>query len=134
MSLHPKLQRMQAELLTEAEAAGLPLVVTEGYRSPERQAKLYAQGRTAPGPVVTRAPPGFSMHEYGLAFDVAVLKDGKATWPNDLDLWEKIGQLGESVGLEWGGRFKTIVDRPHFQFTGGLRIEDLRAGKRLPNE
>ena len=31
---------------------GLP-IVTEGYRSPERQDELYTHGRSAPGPVVT---------------------------------------------------------------------------------
>ncbi len=79
---------------------------------------------------MTKAPPGSSWHEFGLAFDVAVLVDGKATWPNDRGLWEEIGELGEALGLEWGGRFKTILDLPHFQRRGGLTLADVRAGKR----
>ena len=58
------------------------------------------------------------------AFDIAFLKDGKLVYDikvvakkEDLDSWEKLGALGESCGLTWGGRWKK-PDRPHFQYTG----------------
>ena len=41
-----------------------------------------------------------------------------------------MGKLGEQVGLEWGGSFKSIVDYPHYQYTFGLSTEDLLNGKR----
>ena len=40
---------------------GLP-IVTEGYRSPERQDELYTRGRSAPGPIVTYKRGGESKH------------------------------------------------------------------------
>ena len=70
----------------------VPIVIVQSFRSAAEQARLYAQGRTAPGPIVTHAKPGTSYHEFGLAFDVAVLKDGKPTWPNDVALWTSIGE------------------------------------------
>jgi peptidoglycan L-alanyl-D-glutamate endopeptidase CwlK len=48
---------------------GLYMRATEGLRSMERQATLYAQGRTMPGKIVTWAKPGQSLHHYGCAVD-----------------------------------------------------------------
>lgn len=91
------------------------LAITSARRSYEEQAALYAQGRTAPGPIVTYAPPGTSLHEHGRAFDVAPLNSaGKPHWPEDPALWEAIGKRGEALGLKWGGRW-TWPDRPHFE-------------------
>src|SRR5699024_5697446 len=42
------------------------------------------------------------------------------------------GQMAEQLGFEWGGRWKSIVDRPHIQMTGGLSLAQLQAGKK-PN-
>ena len=129
--LDPSIQGMVRELLASAwTEAGIPLIVTNGLRDNDEQARLYAQGRTAPGPIVTKAPPGSSWHNFGLAFDVAVLKGGKPTWPNDLKLWGEIGRLGKAVGLAWGGDFTTITDRPHFEYHPELHLADARAGKR----
>lgn len=95
----------------------VPLVIVQSFRSSAEQAKLYAKGRPGgpPGPIVTNAKPGTSYHEYGLAFDVAVLKDGKPTWPNDIALWTSIGTMGEALGLKWGGRFPGLKDYGHFE-------------------
>ena len=82
-----------------------------------------------------------SAHLYGLAFDVAILRKDAAgrpvpTWDlkadinhNEVPDYEELGLLGESAGLTWGGRFK-FRDYGHFQWTGGLTISDLAAGKR----
>lgn len=129
--LHPSIQPFARELVRTAAASGIELAVTDGYRSNEQQAELYAQGRTKPGLIVTHAKPGQSWHNYGLAFDVAVMSDGRWTWPNDMALWERIGALGKSVGLEWGGDFpEGQVDRPHFEHRGGLTIAQAAAGER----
>ena len=97
----------------------------------EEQAALYAQGRTAPGNIVTKAKPGTSWHNFGLAFDVAVVVNGQPTWPDDEALWSKVGDLGKRLGLEWGGDFASFKDLPHFQFHPGLTLEQARAGRRL---
>lgn len=128
--LEPVIQPKARALLEAARAQGIELTVTQGLRTMEEQAALYAQGRTAPGQVVTNAKPGSSWHNFGLAFDVAVVVNGKPTWPNDSALWSKIGDLGKTQGLIWGGDFQSFKDMPHFQYTGGLSLEQARAGQR----
>jgi hypothetical protein len=128
--LHPSVQPKAVETLQRAINIGIPLVVTQAYRDTAEQARLYAQGRTTPGSVVTNAPPGSSWHEFRLAFDVAVLdpQTGNPTWPNDTALWARIGSAGKAAGLQWGGDFATITDRPHFELHPGLTLADARAG------
>lgn len=114
--LNPKLQGLARQLIEQAKKEGIQLIIASGYRSNEEQEKLYQQGRTTKGPVVTHAKPGQSKHNSGMAFDVAPLdKNGKPHWPNDDALWEKIGRIGESLGLKWGGRWAGFRDRPHFE-------------------
>ena len=36
-------------------------------------------------------------------------------WIIDRYFFQKVGALGKSIGLEWGGDWKSIVDKPHFQ-------------------
>lgn len=128
--LHQSLRPMARETLQRAINVGIPLVVTAGYRDPAEQARLYAQGRTTPGAIVTNAPAGSSWHEYGLAFDVAVLgANGQPQWPNDVALWSRIGAAGKAAGLAWGGDFVTLTDRPHFEFHPGVTLSMARAGQ-----
>lgn len=113
-TLVPDLRPRAVALIQAALEAGIRLAVTEGRRTPGRQATLYAQGRTTPGPIVTWTLK--SKHLDGLAFDVGVLdEDGALTWPDDDALWERIGALGEAQGLKWGGRWTRSRDRPHFE-------------------
>jgi peptidoglycan L-alanyl-D-glutamate endopeptidase CwlK len=128
VDLDRDVKEMAEKMLVRAASVGIELVVTQTHRTPEQQASLYARGRTEPGPVVTNAPPGYSWHEFRRAFDVAITH-----FPGDMtkaDLydgpWEKVGNIGEDCGLEWGGRWKH-PDRPHFQHTGGFTLAYMRA-------
>lgn len=123
--LRPEVAALARKFLAAARKQGIELLVTCTYRSPEDQAALYNQGRTRPGRIVTNARPWKSWHQYRVAFDVVPIVSGKPTWSNK-KLWQKIGEIGESVGLEWGGRWKSIVDYPHFQFTNGKTMAELR--------
>lgn len=130
--LDPSIAPRATELLSNAASQGLNLVITSGFRSFDEQDKLFAQGRTAPGPIVTGVRGGDSLHNYGLAFDVAVVDDsGKPSWPDDSALWNRIGALGKALGLRWGGDF-TTPDRTHFELTGGLSLDAIKSGQR-PN-
>lgn len=121
--LLPLVERKALELIRLAQEAGTPIRITEGYRSPERQAELYAQGRTAPGKIVTNAKQCESIHQYGCAFDVVFIKTGYE------GNWDKLGQLGKMLGFTWGGDFKSIKDKPHFEMTMGYRIIDFKNKK-----
>ena len=72
---------------------------------------------------VTDVKGGYSYHNYGLALDVVEIQDGVPVWNNPQ--WEKIGRIGEERGFEWGGRWKDIIDKPHFQKTFGFSAEEL---------
>lgn len=124
--------RAKAEAFLRAcRADDLMVQIYSTKRDNEYQAKLYAQGRTAPGKIVTNAKPGTSWHNYGVAFDAVPLRNGQPVWgnktPADKALWETMGRCGEKVGLEWGGRWE-FVDMPHFQDRQGKTIAQAQAG------
>ena len=137
--LDPHVRAMAIELLARSAAAGIPLTVTFTLRSMATQATLYAQGRSCPGCVVTNARPGYSFHNFGLALDV--VPTGLLALPDWGDtpehqartdaLWTQVGAIGKALGFRWGGEFAHLKDRPHFEWSGGLTLADLRAGKRL---
>ena len=114
------------KLLQEAKAQGMNLVLTAGFRSNAEQERLYQQGRTTKGRIVTHVGPGNSKHNYGAAVDVAfVNNNGQPYWPNDPALWQKVGQIGESLGLRWGGNWQGFKDMPHFELP--VSITQLRS-------
>lgn len=97
---------------------GFPLMVTDGLRTMEHQRRLYAQGRTTPGPIVTNCDGVVkkSNHQaradgFGHAVDAAFVVNGKPSWAVELP-WDAYGACVEAVGLQWGGRFK-MRDCPH---------------------
>ena len=97
--------------------AGLP-IITECYRSPERQEELYAQGRSKPGPIVTYKRGGESNHNKRptLALDVAfLLPDGELSWSGLL--LSKFARLMKAADarVHWGGDWPGFKDRPHFE-------------------
>lgn len=126
------------------KANGITLLIISTFRDDEAQANLYAQGRTKPGRIVTKAKPGESWHNWRCAGDVLLLRNGKPIWgtkgngidsdplddsTDDLEAWQSVGKLGERAGLEWAGRWTGFPELGHFQYTGGLTLSDLRAGK-----
>jgi peptidoglycan L-alanyl-D-glutamate endopeptidase CwlK len=129
--LPPAKQRAEA-FLAAAKAQGIDLLVTSTYRDHESQTALYAQGRTKPGDVVTNAKAGESYHNYRCALDVVGLVNGKPVWNAKDPIWQKIGRIGKSCGLEWAGDWKgKMREFPHFQYTGGLTIAQLQAGAKI---
>lgn len=79
------------------------------------------------GKKYTRATGGHSKHQYGLAIDVVPVVDSVAQWDN-ARLWKKIGAVGEQLGLRWGGRWHTLYDPGHFEWSGGLSSYSLAKG------
>jgi peptidoglycan L-alanyl-D-glutamate endopeptidase CwlK len=100
-------------LVQKAADNGIKIKVLSGLRSYAEQDALYAKGRTAPGPVVTKVKGGYSNHNFGIAFDVGVFEGAK--YLGSSPKYKAVGALGMELGLEWGGNWKTFVDEPHFQ-------------------
>lgn len=114
--LRPELRPQVDAFLAACEAAGVDVLVTCTLRSDEEQAALYAQGRSAPGHIVTDAPAGKSAHNFGLAIDVVPLVNGKPDWNGHDPVWFTLGQLGQDAGLQWAGAPGfPFPEEPHFQ-------------------
>jgi RHS repeat-associated protein len=102
----------------------LEVQVIQGTRTYAEQNALYAQGRTAPGPIVTNASSGYSFHNFGVAFDVGIFRG--RSYVEGGSGYTSVGHLGERTGLEWGGRWRSFQDTPHFQYPG-LNLDTLRS-------
>lgn len=119
--LYPVFEKKLNEFLAIAKASKMSVGVHCGYRSFKEQDALF--NKLVNGKRVTKARGGLSWHNYGVAADVVFLENGKWSWAEKHD-WKKLGDLGKSVGLEWGGDWKSFPDRPHFQLTNGLSIRE----------
>jgi peptidoglycan LD-endopeptidase CwlK len=107
-------QRLLLVFKIMREQHGYEMVILEGYRSPERQDDLARMGAS-----VTNAKAFQSYHQYGLAADSAFLLNGKLVI-SEKDAWAMkgyalYGQVSESVGLHWGGRWK-LLDFGHIEW------------------
>ena len=117
-------------------------------RTPAEQNELYAQGRTklfdANGRrlgKVTNAKAFQSIHNYGLALDIVLIKDKDgngtfetASWEDTIDFdkdgkadWMEVVNILKANGWEWGGDWKSFKDKPHFQKDFGYTWQQLKA-------
>ena len=114
--LHPMLKKKIAELTKRCLEEGLKIGISETWRSVEEQNRLYEQGRTRPGKIVTNAKGSSysSMHQWYIAFDF-YRNDGRGAYDDSDAFFTKVGSLGRALGLEWGGDWSDPVDKPHFQ-------------------
>ena len=122
--LHPKVRAIFTKFIDDAESGlDITLRVAQGLRTIDEQNELYAQGRTKPGKKVTNAKGGSSYHNYGLAIDVLRMNGKEADW--NYDTAKLLPYM--PAGMVWGGNFKTIKDKPHFEFTFGINWRTLLA-------
>jgi hypothetical protein len=120
--LEPAFRERLQNAIGAATLAGLMPIVTETIRTVERQRELYAQGRTAPGKIVTQCDgvSKRSRHQSGEAADVCPRVDGRIDWTRR-DLFDRWGSIAEASGLVWGGRFKAY-DGPHVEMPMAERV------------
>jgi peptidoglycan L-alanyl-D-glutamate endopeptidase CwlK len=122
--MHPNLR---ADLLrdyieiNDQLPAGITLRFAQTYRSPAEQHALFLKR-----PKVTNADAYQSNHNYGLAFDIVILKNGVAKWRVDAN-WMKVVNFFKSKGWKWGGDWRSFKDYPHLEKTFGNSIRDLRS-------
>lgn len=128
-TLSPDVSALARRHLAISEEAGIDLLVVQAARSYSEQAALYETGRSRPGRVVTNAKPGYSWHNFGRAYDVAIVGEaGRLIWESPL--YRKAGALGISLGLIWGGSFSAIRgDLGHFEYHPGLTLAQARAAR-----
>jgi len=105
-----------------AAVYGYTLRITAGFRSIAEQTEIYDSGRTEDGHIVSEAPPGHSLHNYGYAVDVVDRYNGY-----NID-WDKLIAIAAYCSLDSGG----TGDLPHFEYRGGLTTDEFAAGLRPP--
>jgi peptidoglycan L-alanyl-D-glutamate endopeptidase CwlK len=121
-TLIPAAQRKAREFMKRVRDAEITIKIISGTRTFAEQDGLFRQGRTKPGPKVTNARGGQSNHNFGVAWDIAVFKDGQ--FLDESPLYRKVGDIGKAIEeLEWGGDWQTFTDEPHFQ---AVREDDLK--------
>jgi len=116
-TLEPDFQPTVQQLLDALNAStGVHWVIVQARRTIAYQNGLYAQGRTKPGKIVTKAKGGQSPHNFGYAVDLVPLdEDGNVWWECPNKYWKMLGEVSEGMGLTWGGHFKSIIDYPHVE-------------------
>ena len=114
----PFLQRY-LEVLERCRARGCTYIVLSTYRSYPDQMKLYAQGRTAAGIIITHNKAGRSAHNFGAAadcaFDCSKSSNGTNSW--DPQNYVVLAEEAKREGLEWGGNM-TIKEFGHVSWPG----------------
>jgi peptidoglycan LD-endopeptidase CwlK len=127
-TLHPTAQLKARIFLREVTAQlatnGQLFKIISGTRTYDEQNQLYAQGRTVPGKIVTNARGGYSNHNFGVAWDIGIFKNGE--YIDESDLYKSAGAIGKQQGLEWGGDWETFTDEPHFQVVPEASLADIR--------
>lgn len=128
--LHPIIRNKAIDAYYEAVKATPALVhpyIDQTYRTFAESDKLYAQGRTTPGEIVSNAKAGQSWHNYGLALDFHLQINGKDVWNVDHN-WMVVVNIFKAHGFNWGGEFAgSFKDYPHLEYKGGHTLSQLLA-------
>lgn len=126
--LHPKIRQSALDAYAEAIQAtpvGCHPVIDQTLRTFAESDALYAQGRTAPGEIVTQAKAGQSYHNYSLALDFHLVINGKDSWGVDHN-WMKVVNIFKAHGFSWGGDFPgNFKDYPHLENRCGHNWREL---------
>jgi peptidoglycan LD-endopeptidase CwlK len=142
--LHPKVRQEAIEAIEEAEAgfpSNMKVRVVQGVRTIEEQNELYAQGRTKPGKIITKAIGGKSYHNFSVALDFAIMYDKdyngsfeELSWDiakdgdkDGIKDWDEVIAAFEKRGWESGSKWRTFKDYPHVQRSFGFKVSELLA-------
>lgn len=109
--LSAQAQKACALFMEECRKQGLNVLITETYRSQERQNWLYEQGRSREGKVVTWTKN--SRHTSRRAWDIC--KNAKGQEYSDKTFFKKCAEVAALLGITWGGEWKNSPDTPHFE-------------------
>lgn len=110
LGVHADLVKVVRKTYDDWRSTGGDLIVTEGVRSPARQAELMKAGAS-----MTMN----SRHLTGHAVDLAIKIGGQIDWSwppfHRLGMLMKSNARGLEVPIVWGGDWTTFKDGPHFE-------------------
>lgn len=116
-TLHLKGQEYARKYLKAVRDSGIDVRIISGTRTYAEQDVLFRKGRFGnPGPRVTNARGGQSNHNFGIAWDIGIFKNGE--YLGNSPLYKKAAETGMALrlaGLEWGGNWVSFPDQPHYQ-------------------
>lgn len=125
-TLLPKAQVAARRFMLASRGTPFVVKILSGTRTYAEQDALFAKR-----PKVTNARGGQSNHNFGIAWDVGIFvngdyyEGGNAKEEKAYDLLAKI-ELAAQKGIEWGGNWKSIVDKPHYQLATGKTVTQCR--------
>lgn len=125
--LHPQTQKKMDAAIKDMKAAGVCPSITSGYRSSAQQHDIYRCShkyhcRVRRG-IFSARPPGTSLHEAGLAVDVASVANGPKRRRHLTRDGHKIVKVMQKHGFKWKYGLK---DPAHFELdpkVAGYRTE-----------
>lgn len=130
-TLHIKAQKLARQFMVEATKGHLTVKIISGNRTYAQQNALYRQGRFGnPGPIVTNARGGQSNHNFGIAWDIGLFRaDGSyltGSTTAEVHEYEAVFDAVSALPLEWGGKWKSFRDIPHYQHPTGMTVSAVR--------
>jgi len=113
--LDPRAEALAIELLHRATRhLGFEMTVVDVLRTPAEQARNIKNGVSwTSNSLHLPQPCCGKSHAIDLAPGHLMKLKNWAPWHPD---WTKLGELGESLGFRWGGRWKKKRDCPHFEW------------------
>ena len=101
-----------------------------GYRDADYAVYVHALAVSHPGRAPTPmdvwrpiAPFGLSLHNWGCARDLRILKKPESF--SEAEAFRRLGAHAPACGLRWGGTFRKRPDGPHFELK--LTVIEARA-------
>lgn len=136
-TLDPKAQVIFRPFITRAKeiaaSKGCEWIVISGNRTWAEQDALYAQGRTKPGKKVTNAKGGQSNHNFKIAIDGGVFKNGvyldggnSAQQRLASEVHRSIAAEASRFNIDAGALWTSFKDEPHFEIKTCLNMAKKR--------
>jgi len=126
-TLRPDLQGLARQHIFTLKQTGTDARIVQGGRSYKTQARIYAQGRTTPGRIVTNAQPGTSAHNFGAAYDIGIFgPNGNLLGGGDA--YTVLGPEAAPPGVDWGNNIPGFPkgDLGHYQLPNWHSLPNLQ--------
>jgi peptidoglycan L-alanyl-D-glutamate endopeptidase CwlK len=105
-------------LICLADAHDIRVAPFAIFRTAEEQHKLFLEGKSACDGYEKK-----SKHQGWLACDLAILNDAGTDFLWVDPRYDKLGELAEKLGLTWGGRWQTLGDIYHVEYSTDKETE-----------
>lgn len=122
--LYPPFLEMALELVARCARRGPMYFATRGFATYDEQMKLWLQGRTLAGKIVTNAKGGQSAHNFGIALDFTHDNSPAPGLQPDWNPahYQVLIDEAQKAGLQSGAVYN---DRPHVSWPGFVSAHDL---------